>query len=203
MDAWDWDERYRGADLVWAARPNMFVAQVLADARAGRALDVAAGEGRNAVWLARLGWQVTAVDFSAVGLAKARAWAESEGVHDLLHTQVVDVTTWVPTADFDVVLVAYLQVPPEQRSSVMRMAATAVAPGGRLLVVAHDSSNLEHGHGGPQEPDVLYTADDVLADIESVEAVWHVDWAGVVERPVAEAERPARDALVVLRRAAG
>ena len=111
MDAWDWDERYRGADLVWAARPNMFVAQVLADARAGRALDVAAGEGRNAVWLARLGWQVTAVDFSAVGLAKARAWAESEGVHDLLHTQVVDVTTWVPTADFDVVLVAYLQVP--------------------------------------------------------------------------------------------
>ena len=68
----------------------------------------------------------------------------------------------------------------------MRMAATAVAPGGRLLVVAHDSSNLEHGHGGPQEPDVLYTADDVLADIESVEAVWR-RLGGVVERPVAEA----------------
>ena len=67
MDARAWDERYAAAELVWSATPNQFVATELADLPPGRALDLAAGEGRNALWLAGLGWQVTAVAFSLVG----------------------------------------------------------------------------------------------------------------------------------------
>src|SRR5207244_12631949 len=73
MDATAWDERYRSAELVWGVRPNRWVERELADLPPGRALDLACGEGRNALWLAARGWQVTAVDFSAVALDKARA----------------------------------------------------------------------------------------------------------------------------------
>ena len=73
MDARAWDERYAASELVWSATPNQFVAAELADLDPGRALDLAAGEGRNALWLADRGWQVTAVDFSQVALDKGRA----------------------------------------------------------------------------------------------------------------------------------
>src|ERR1700712_1041252 len=75
MDAQTWDERYAAAGLVWSATPNQFVAAELAALPPGRALDLACGEGRNALWLADRGWQVTAVDFSRVALDKGRALA--------------------------------------------------------------------------------------------------------------------------------
>ena len=73
MDARDWDRRYADSELVWSSRPNQFVESELADLVPGRAMDVAAGEGRNAIWLAAQGWDVTAVDFSLVGLDKGRS----------------------------------------------------------------------------------------------------------------------------------
>ena len=80
MDSHEWDRRYAGAELVWTAEPNRFVVDELADLPPGRALDLGAGEGRNSVWLAARGWQVTAVDFSAVGLDKGRRLAGARGV---------------------------------------------------------------------------------------------------------------------------
>lgn len=68
MDHRDWDARYAGRELVWTAQPNRFLVEETAALRTGRALDVACGEGRNAIWLAERGWRVTAVDFAAVGL---------------------------------------------------------------------------------------------------------------------------------------
>src|SRR5262249_49632970 len=67
LDQRQWDELYASAELVWTAEPNRFVAEELAGLAAGRALDLGTGEGRNAIWLAERGWQVTAVDFSAAG----------------------------------------------------------------------------------------------------------------------------------------
>ena len=75
MDAKAWDERYADSELVWSVEPNQFVAAECADLPPGRALDLAAGEGRNAIWLARRGWDVTAVDFSQAGLDKGRRLA--------------------------------------------------------------------------------------------------------------------------------
>ena len=79
MDSTAWDERYRSSELIWGAGPNRFLVEEVAGLPAGRALDLACGEGRNAIWLAQRGWQVVAVDFSAVALDKARRLADQRG----------------------------------------------------------------------------------------------------------------------------
>jgi SAM-dependent methyltransferase len=164
MSGPDWDVRYSGAELVWSAGPNVWVAQVAAALPPGRALDLAAGEGRNAIWLAELGWQVTAVDFSAVALDRARTLAAARlpGRVGGLHTVHADLLTHeLPRAAFDLVVIAYLQLPEPARRAVIAGAALAVAPGGLLLVVAHDSANLQGGFGGPQDPAVLYRPTEI------------------------------------------
>lgn len=89
MDAHDWDQRYAATELVWSARANQFVESELADLAPGRAIDVAAGEGRNSIWLAGRGWDVTAVDFSEVGLDKGRALAARHEQDGDLHIEWV------------------------------------------------------------------------------------------------------------------
>jgi len=201
MDAEGWNERYSEAELVWTAKPNVFVEQILGQQEPGRALDVAAGEGRHAVWLATKGWVVEAVDFSDVGLERARRWAEEEGVSERLVTVVADVCDFEPApGGFDAVLLAYVQLPRVERLTAIGNAARGVDIGGVLVVVAHDSSNLDQGTGGPPDPAVLYSVADVLEDLKSSSYEWHIERAEVVERDVSGAERPARDTVVVARR---
>lgn len=165
MDADAWDQRYAASELVWSREPNQFVASELADLPPGTAVDLAAGEGRNAIWLASRGWSATAVDFSQVALDKSARLADGLDV-----TWVrADATTWQPPAPVDLVVMAYFQVPAEDRHRAVRGAATMLAPGGTLLLVAHDSTNLAEGTGGPQDPAVLMSAEDVLADLEGIE----------------------------------
>ncbi len=115
----------------------------------GRALDLACGEGRNALWLAGKGWQVTAVDFSAVGLEKARRLA-SERELELILVEA-DVVEWEPpVASFDLVVLMYLHLPAGARRRVLGAATRGLAPGATLLVVGHDSTNLTEGVGGPK-----------------------------------------------------
>src|SRR5579875_1878471 len=76
MDRAEWDARYAGEELLWRAEPNQFLVEEVAELPPGRALDVACGEGRNAIWLAEHGWNATGVDFSEVALAKARRLAD-------------------------------------------------------------------------------------------------------------------------------
>jgi SAM-dependent methyltransferase len=195
VDAEAWDERYRTSELMWSAGPNQFVEAELADLPAGRAVDLAAGEGRNAIWLARHGWQVTAVDFSQVALDKGRQIAGDLPVAWVC----ADATTWREDASYDVSLLAYLQLPAAERAAAHRNAFAALRTGGTLLVVAHDSTNLAEGTGGPQDPDVLLTAEDVLADLDG--ASYEVVRAERVAREVAQPDggsRTAYDALVRL-----
>jgi SAM-dependent methyltransferase len=197
MDADAWDQRYADSDLVWSATPNQFVAAELADLPPGRAVDLAAGEGRNAIWLARRGWDVTAVDFSQVGLDKGRALAGDTPVTWVC----ADATTWTAQSPYDLALIAYLQLPAEQRRSAVRHAFAALRVGGTLFVVAHDSTNLIDGTGGPQDPAVLLTAEDVLADLGGLS--FDVIRAERVARTVepghgGEPDRVAYDALVRL-----
>ncbi|MFP4311887.1 MAG: SAM-dependent methyltransferase [Nitriliruptoraceae bacterium] len=161
MDAATWDERYAGADLVWSAGPNVFVAEQLADHPRGRALDVAAGEGRNAIWLAEQGFEVEALDFSEVAAAKGRQLAAHRGVAVIF--TVADVTEPLTVAPADVVLVAYLHLPREVERDVLRRVADLVAPGGTFLLVAHARRNLTDGVGGPSDPSVLPTPGEVTA----------------------------------------
>ncbi|HET6625111.1 MAG TPA: methyltransferase domain-containing protein [Nocardioidaceae bacterium] len=214
MDARAWDERYAESDLVWSAAPNQFVEAELADLRPGRALDVACGEGRNALWLADRGWDVTAADFSLTGLDKGRALqARHEHGRDM-HIEWVhaDVLEHDFGADaFDLVLVAYLQLSDDERHTAVRRAYRSLSVGGTFFLVAHDSTNLTEGTGGPQDPSVLYTAEDVLADLDGER--FEVQRAERVPRVVAAADgsshehageptRTAYDALVRLTRTA-
>ncbi|HET9718559.1 MAG TPA: class I SAM-dependent methyltransferase [Solirubrobacteraceae bacterium] len=195
MDRHGWDRRYAEADYIWTATPNRFLVQEAAELAPGRALDLACGEGRNAVWLAERGWQVTGVDFSEVALDKARRMAEDRGVSgEWIASDLVGYTP-EPHA-YDLVLVFYLQIPEDERRAALRRAAEALAPGGTLLVVAHDSANLTDGYGGPQDPLVLYSAADVVADLTG--SGLDVERAEQVRRPVAVDgdERIALDAVV-------
>jgi SAM-dependent methyltransferase len=199
MNSEAWNRRYADRELVWTSEPNRFLVAEVATLAPGRALDLACGEGRNAVWLAERGWRVTGVDFSEVALEKARGLADARGVQ--AEWVAADLLGYRPEPRaFDLVLIFYLQVPAAQRQVVMRPAAQGVAPGGRLLLVGHDRSNLDNGHGGPQNPAVLYTSQDVVADLDG--AGLQVERAERVQRPVdtPEGERVALDALVRARR---
>ena len=194
LDAAGWDSRYTESEQVWSLAPNVFVVEHTEALEPGRALDLAAGEGRNAIWLAERGWSVTAVDFSVVGLEKGRrrdrldavTWAEA------------DVTEWVPPpASFELVVVCYLHLSAHDRQIVHRGAADAVADGGVLVVVGHDLENLTAGHGGPQDAEVLFNADDVVADLDG--SGLNVVTAGQRRRHVETDAQPAEAIDVVVR----
>ena len=182
MDARAWDDRYAASDLVWSPEPNRFVAQECAGLPPGTVVDLAAGEGRNAIWLASLGWRAWAVDFSQVALDKGRELAG-----DLDVTWVcADARTWQPPEPVDLVVMAYLQLPSDERRAAVRGAVSMLRPGGTFVLVAHDSTNLTEGTGGPQDPTVLMTADDVLADLDGTGV--EVVQAGRVAREVSAAD---------------
>lgn len=181
MDAQEWDTRYTNTPWVWSADPNLWVVQELEGLRPGRALDLGAGEGRNAVWLARRGWQVDAVDFSRVALRRADELAAANDVRVV--TREADLTKYEPEAGaYDLVLVVYVHLPRADMDRLLRRAARAARPGGTLLLVGHDVSNIEHGTGGPQDPEILTATGHVTAvwdDLADCEV------AEVRRRPVA------------------
>lgn len=196
-----WDERYRASASVWGAEPNRWVAQELADLPPGVALDLACGEGRNAVWLAARGWRVYGIDFSPVGLAKgAELEHRTLGRSEITWIEA-DATTFVAPEPADLALLSYLQLEAGPRRAAVRAAAAALAPGGTLLVIGHDSRNLTDGAGGPQDPGVLFTAADIADDLAGTGL--RVDKAIEALRPVEGADRPAIDALLRAARPTG
>ncbi len=193
MKSEDWDRRYEDTELVWTATPNRFLVAEVEGLPPGAALDVGCGEGRNAVWLAERGWRVTGVDFSAEGLAKARRLAEARGVD--VEWVLADLRSYRPAeAAYDLVVVLYLHLPAHERRAVHAAVARAVRPGGVLLVVGHDVTNLTEGYGGPPDPSILFTPDDLVADLAGLS----IERAERVERvvPTDDGERRAIDALV-------
>jgi SAM-dependent methyltransferase len=168
----EWDERY-AASQQWSSGPNALVAHLVGGLPPGDAVDLAAGEGRHALWLAGLGWRVTAVDFSAVGLSRGRQQPGGERV-----TWVADdVLGWsAPASSLDLVLVAYLHLPEDDTVGLLTRAVGWLRPGGRLLVLGHDVANIAEGVGGPQEPAILHSTDRLapvaaLLDVDRLEQV--------------------------------
>jgi SAM-dependent methyltransferase len=172
VQAQDWDARY-AAQQQWSSGPNALVAELLTDLAPGRAVDLAAGEGRHALWLAERGWQVTAVDFSDTGLSRGRGRPGADGVTWV----TADVLAWDTAPDsVDLVLVAYLHLAEADTAALLRRAVGWLRPGGRLLVLGHDLDNIAHGVGGPQEPAVLHSVDRLapvaeLLDVDRLEQV--------------------------------
>jgi len=146
-DAEHWDARYADASRPWLTAPSSTVVRAVDDLEPGRALDLATGTGRHALWLHSLGWQVTAVDFSEVGVAQGRAQLQQ------VEWVVADIAGWAPTSTYDLVLVAYVQL----GVAGLRRVGRWVAPGGRLVVVGHALRNRTEGVHGPRDPARLHT----------------------------------------------
>jgi SAM-dependent methyltransferase len=192
----DWDRRYAEVENLWAVRPNRFLVAETEALAAGRALDLACGEGQNAIWLASLGWDVTGVDFSEVAIAKARARAERDGVDvDFI---CADLETYEPARDaFELVIVLYLHIQPNERRAVLDKATAALTSGGTFVLVGHDLRNMTEGVGGPSDPDIHVTPDEIASELPGLE----IEKAERVFRDVRGEERDAIDALVRARRA--
>jgi SAM-dependent methyltransferase len=174
----DWNARYE-ARRQWSEGPNTLVAELLGHLPPGTAVDLAAGEGRHALWLASLGWQVTAVDFSSVGIGRGRAQPGADRVGWL----TADVLRWsAPPSSLDLVLVAYLHLPTEDMTGLLVRSVGWLRPGGRFLLVGHDLDNIERGVGGPQEPGILHSAERLAP----VAALLDVDRLEQVPRPTPE-----------------
>jgi ubiquinone/menaquinone biosynthesis C-methylase UbiE len=190
--AGDWDERYAERQQ-WSSEPNALIAELLTGLPPGEAVDLAAGEGRHALWLAGHGWRVTAVDFSAVGLARGAAQPGAERVSWV----TADVTTWTaPTASQDLVVVAYLHLPLDDTVAVLTRAVGWLRPGGRLLVLGHDVANIDSGVGGPQEPTILHSVERLapvaeLLTVDRLEQVRRETPAGTALDTLLWGRRPA------------
>jgi SAM-dependent methyltransferase len=192
-----WNARYTASDLVWGVAANRFVVAETEPLQPGRALDLACGEGRNAVWLAERGWSVTGIDYADVAVERARRLAAARGL--AVRFVVGDVLT-EPLDDgaYDLVLLSYVQLPSDERATVLHRAAVATAPGGTVLLLGHDLRNHDEGHGGPKDPSVLWTAEEAAGILR--ELGLEVERAEIVLRDVDGAERPALDTLVRARR---
>jgi thioredoxin reductase/protein-L-isoaspartate O-methyltransferase len=165
-----WDDRYRERPQLWTGAPNAPLVTELAGLAAGTALDAGCGEGGDAIWLARQGWTVTGLELSTVALERAAKAAATAGVTlQLVHH---DLTQADLSATYDLVTASYVHVPGNLRQLLFVRLAAAVAPGGTLLVIGHDPSDLHTSAHPAQLAEAGWTADEVAA---SLGAGWVVD----------------------------
>jgi SAM-dependent methyltransferase len=189
-----WDDRHAASEPIESDAPNEALVAAVSLLEPGRALDLGCGDGVNAVWLAHAGWTVTAVDFSEVAIRLGRRRAADAGVE--VGWVVADLLDFEAEAQaYDLVALLFIHSPFHERRLILERAASAVAPGGRLLVVGHDRTNLTEGTGGPQDPEVLFTAVEIAGELPGL---WIVSTA-TVRRP-GPAERGPIDAVVVAAR---
>ncbi|GAB3131090.1 class I SAM-dependent methyltransferase [Tsukamurella serpentis] len=172
MNADDWDDRYRATDLIWGAPPDPFLVEQATVLPPGRALDIGAGEGRHALWLATRAWDVTAVDFSRVGLDKAATVAARapRTVRARLHWTPLDVTVDpIPDPPYDLALWAFVHPEPEHRAASIAKVTRALAPGGILLLLTHEKAP---SHPGLPTIGAAEVSEALPADM----VVEHVQW---------------------------
>lgn len=166
-----WDARYRDPAFAFGTGPNAFVAAEADRLGAGaRVLDVGAGEGRNALFLARRGCAVTALDFATAGLDRAVAWADREGL--CLDAVAADLTTWVPPeAAYDGVVCTFVHPVAAERPALWAAVARALRPGGVLVGEWFSPHNLRLGGPGPTSPDRLVSAAEVRRSLTAGHSV--------------------------------
>jgi SAM-dependent methyltransferase len=178
-----WDDMYRNRTAAWDPDPNPFLPEDLAGLKPGKALDVGCGEGSDAVWLAKQGWDVTAVDLSDVALDRGRAADTGQQVT----WQQADILKWAPPADtFDLVTSHFLHFPPAERARLFGDLARAVRPGGTMLIVSHHVSDLQTTIGRPPMPELFFEADEIAATLPAGQ--WEVLVGGTRPRETHDRE---------------
>lgn len=188
-----WDQRYSGDDLVYGEAPNDFLVQ-MADrfSKTGHALDIGAGEGRNALFLASLGLGVLAVDQSAVGMQKAQRRAQERGLK--LRVQAVDLQHFdAEPRSFDVVSSIFVHLPATLRAAVHRRIGVWLRPGGVFVLEAYAPDQIERGTGGPKDPALLASLADIVRELDGLE----IEHQAALVRNVSEGQFHTGEASVV------
>jgi SAM-dependent methyltransferase len=195
-----WENRYRENGRTWSGRVNAAVAREITGITPGTALELGCGEGGDALWLAAHGWSVTAVDIAPSALAVGAA---AQRPDDDITWVAADLADWQPPASYDLVTSSFLHSTVDlPREAILRRAATAVSPGGQLLVVGHAGAPhwaTEHAHDAHDLP----TPDEMLASLQLAEGDWEVVTAALAERPVVAPDGSASsivDSVLRLRR---
>ncbi|MGZ4729900.1 MAG: class I SAM-dependent methyltransferase [Acidimicrobiales bacterium] len=197
-----WEGFYRDRPRVWSGRVNAVLAHEAADLERGTALDLGCGEGADALWLARHGWTVAAVDVSGTALERAASQADAEGLGDRITWERHDLASSFPEGTFDLVSVQYLHSPVElPREQVLRAAIGAVAPGGCLLIVGHAAGPPSSHHPGPTVR--FPTPGEVLSSLELPPEGWSILRCETVDREADGSDEPqgtVLDSVVLVRR---
>ncbi|SHN43519.1 Thioredoxin reductase [Cryptosporangium aurantiacum] len=175
-----WDARYAESDRIWSGDPNTALVTEAGDLPPGRALDLGCGEGGDAVWLARRGWTVTAVDISRVALERAAQHAADAGIADRIDFQRHNLAESFPDGEYDLVSAQFLHSWGDMpRDAILARAAAAVAPGGILLIEGHSGAphweNPDGTHGSHEHPGhELPGPDQVIASLQLPDAEWEL-----------------------------
>jgi SAM-dependent methyltransferase len=176
-----WNERYTEPGFAYGTEPNDFVREAAARIPKGRVLCLADGEGRNGVFVAGLGYDVTAVDLSRVGLDKAEQLARERQVR--ITTVCADLETFeIAPARWSGIVSVWVHLPSSLRRKVHAACVTGLAPGGAFLLEAYAPRQLELGTGGPSDPDLLPALDVLRAELAGLE----FEVAREVEREIEE-----------------
>jgi SAM-dependent methyltransferase len=197
-----WEQHYGERDQLWSGRVNVRLAEVVSLLEPGHALDLGCGEGADACWLAGRGWTVVAVDISDTALRRATAAAEAQGLSDRIQFVQHDLSDSFPDGTFDLVSAQFLHsMLPFDRPRVLQQAASAIRPGGMLLIVDHAgpppwASKLDHHHEFP-------SAEEVIGSLDLDDGEWERERVESVERQATGPDGQAvawLDNVIVLRR---
>ncbi len=196
----DWDERYGGAQM-WSGNPNGTLVNEVSGMSPGRALDVGAGEGGDALWLAQRGWDVTANDIAQRALDRLDAEAQRRGLKVDCHHADANALDVFEKAAFDLVTVQYGSIPRTPDRRAVRNLMNAVAPGGTLLIVSHDLEPMraptdDPADSRPFDPDAYVRVDDVAAELAG-SAEWDVETREKRPRPPGAASSHHVDDIVL------
>jgi SAM-dependent methyltransferase len=176
-----WDERYASVDWAFGTEPNDFLRQQAPQLPVGPTLCIGDGEGRNGVYLATLGHEVTSVDLSEVGLAKAQRLAAEHGVN--ITTEVADLATFGPgTGRWSAIVSIFCHLPSALRAAVYPRLVTGLAPGGVFLLESYTPDQIGRGTGGPGDPDLMNKPAQLTMELAGLDII-HL-WEG--ERDVVE-----------------
>lgn len=165
-----WNERYATDEYIFGKEPNVFFKSVIGTLPPGKLLVPAAGEGRDAVYAAKLGWDVLALDLSSIARDKALNFAKESNV--TIRYELGNIADFKCEPNiFDAVALIYFHLPPALRHETHTSLAQCVKPGGTIILEAYNKRQINNDSGGPKQLDMLMSSEELANDFTSLRII--------------------------------